>query len=139
MAIDAATLVQLLCSFPSNRCVSQLFFVVFCSQRGTLANMRNRPTSRIQCPVIPVNPAMFLYSNSGLTAAPLLCVLLLQDPVQSKFLVKDVLTRFMAAGGVRLEDNVVVTGTGAESLTDVPRSVEDVEAVMAGAPWPHKA
>lgn len=39
-------------------------------------------------------------------------------------------------GGVRLEDDVWVTSTGAQSLTNVPRSVRDVEAVMAGAPWP---
>lgn len=39
-------------------------------------------------------------------------------------------------GGVRLEDDVVVTADGARSLTNVPRSVRDVEAVMAGAPWP---
>jgi len=41
-------------------------------------------------------------------------------------------------GGVRLEDDVIVTETGARSMTNVPRSVEDVEAVMAGAPWPRK-
>jgi Xaa-Pro dipeptidase len=58
-----------------------------------------------------------------------------QDPVQSKFLVRDALMCFMAFGGVRLEDNVVVTETGSDSLTDVPRLVEDVEAVMAGQQW----
>jgi hypothetical protein len=31
---------------------------------------------------------------------------------------------------------VVITADGCESLTDVPRSVEDVEAVMAGEGWP---
>ena len=41
-------------------------------------------------------------------------------------------------GGVRLEDDVIVTEAGARSMTNVPRSVEDVEAVMAGAPWPRK-
>lgn len=39
-------------------------------------------------------------------------------------------------GGVRIEDDVLVTAVGAESLCDVPRTVEEVEAVMAGAPWP---
>lgn len=38
-------------------------------------------------------------------------------------------------GGVRLEDDVVVTAQGSESMTDVPRSIKDVEAAMAGG-WP---
>lgn len=43
-----------------------------------------------------------------------------------------------ASSAVRLEDNVLITEDGADSMTDVPRSVEDVEAVMAGAPWPRR-
>jgi Xaa-Pro dipeptidase len=39
-------------------------------------------------------------------------------------------------GGVRIEDDVIVTAGGAQSMCDVPRTVEEVEAVMAGAPWP---
>ena len=39
-------------------------------------------------------------------------------------------------GGVRLEDNILITETGCESWTNVPRDVRDVEAVMAGASWP---
>ncbi len=39
-------------------------------------------------------------------------------------------------GGVRIEDDVVVTADGAETMVDVPRTVEEVESVMAGAPWP---
>lgn len=31
---------------------------------------------------------------------------------------------------------VVITESGAESLTDVPRTVAEVEAVMAGKLWP---
>ena len=37
---------------------------------------------------------------------------------------------------MRIEDDVVVTANGAQSLTNVPRTVADIEAVMAGAPWP---
>jgi Xaa-Pro dipeptidase len=55
--------------------------------------------------------------------------------VHSKFLVKDRLLPFLAMGGVRLEDNVLVTESGAESLTSVPRTVEEVEAVLAGGSW----
>jgi Xaa-Pro dipeptidase len=59
----------------------------------------------------------------------------LQDPAHAKFLVKDRLLPFLAMGGVRLEDNVLVTEQGAESVTSVPRTVEEVEAVMAGGAW----
>jgi Xaa-Pro dipeptidase len=58
-----------------------------------------------------------------------------QDPQQSRFLVRGALERFMAMGGVRIEDNVLVTEGGARSLTSVPRSVEEIEGVMAGGSW----
>jgi hypothetical protein len=38
-------------------------------------------------------------------------------------------------GGVRLEDDIVVTETGYENLTKCPRTVEEIESVMAGGPW----
>ncbi|KAK7866927.1 hypothetical protein R5R35_001664 [Gryllus longicercus] len=49
---------------------------------------------------------------------------------QNKFLVHDVLQRYKNFGGVRIEDDVVVTETGAENLTQVPRTVEEIEKVM---------
>ncbi len=38
--------------------------------------------------------------------------------------------------GIRLEDDLVVTAKGVKTLTNVPRTVRDVEAVMAGGEWP---
>jgi Xaa-Pro dipeptidase len=39
-------------------------------------------------------------------------------------------------GGVRLEDVVVVTETGIINYTLCPRTMDEVEAVMAGGKWP---
>lgn len=55
----------------------------------------------------------------------------LSDPVQSKFFVKDTLDRFWDFGGVRIEDDVLVTKNGVENFSIVPRTVEDIEKWMA--------
>lgn len=46
------------------------------------------------------------------------------------------LSALQGFGGVRIEDDVIVTAGGAQSMCDVPRTVEEIEAVMAGSPWP---
>ena len=45
-------------------------------------------------------------------------------------------TNLQDFGGIRIEDDVIVTATGCESMTDVPRTVDDIEQVMAGKSWP---
>lgn len=46
----------------------------------------------------------------------------LADPTQSKFFVPEVLARFRGFGGVRIEDDVLVTKDGTVNLTKVPRT-----------------
>ena len=58
------------------------------------------------------------------------------DAAQAPLLVPEALARFAGFGGVRLEDDIVVTADGMENLTLCPRTVAEVEAVMRGAPWP---
>uniref|UniRef100_A0A336MI15 CSON000274 protein n=1 Tax=Culicoides sonorensis TaxID=179676 RepID=A0A336MI15_CULSO len=55
----------------------------------------------------------------------------LSDPNQSKFLIPEVISRFRGFGGVRIEDDVLITKTGIENFTLVPRTVEEIEAHMA--------
>jgi Xaa-Pro dipeptidase len=59
----------------------------------------------------------------------------LARPETARLLVPDVLARFRGLGGVRIEDDVLVTGSGARNLTRVPRDVAAIEAAMAGAAW----
>lgn len=56
----------------------------------------------------------------------------LGNPEVAKFLVQEEVVRFREFGGVRLEDDVVVTKDGIRNLTNCPRTVEDVEGVMDG-------
>eukprot|EP00743_Colponemidia_sp_Colp-15_P001221 GILK01001341.1.p1 GENE.GILK01001341.1~~GILK01001341.1.p1 ORF type:complete len:481 (-),score=77.27 GILK01001341.1:273-1715(-) len=59
----------------------------------------------------------------------------LKDPATSKFLNAERLAEFKDFGGVRIEDDVVVTETGIENFTKCPRTVEQIEACMAGKDW----
>ncbi len=63
----------------------------------------------------------------------------LADPAKARFLAADVLKSFRTFGGVRIEDDVLVTEGGAENLTQVPREPGEIEAVMAGAAWSPRA
>jgi hypothetical protein len=60
----------------------------------------------------------------------------LADPKTKDFFDVSVLQRFRGFGGVRLEDVVAVTDAGVVNFTLCPRTVAEVEAVMAGGPWP---
>lgn len=41
-------------------------------------------------------------------------------------------------GGVRLEDDVVITSAGCENLTVCPRAVDEILDVMKGGAWPRE-
>ncbi|CAH1114709.1 unnamed protein product [Psylliodes chrysocephalus] len=56
----------------------------------------------------------------------------LKDFNLSRFIVPNTLKRFRGFGGVRIEDDALVTENGMVSLTKVPRTVEEIEDWMAG-------
>ena len=45
----------------------------------------------------------------------------LKDPELSVFLVKDVIDDYRSFGGVRIEDDVIITEDGVEIMSNVPR------------------
>ncbi|CAI4222511.1 unnamed protein product [Auanema sp. JU1783] len=55
-----------------------------------------------------------------------------KKPEIAKFLNKDKISEFRGTGGVRIEDDVIIWAKGNENMSDLPRTVEEIEAFMAG-------
>ncbi|KAF8393509.1 hypothetical protein HHK36_021753 [Tetracentron sinense] len=60
----------------------------------------------------------------------------MKSSTTSKFFNHEEIGRYESFGGVRIESDVHVTSNGSENLTKCPRETWEIEAVMAGAPWP---
>jgi len=74
---------------------------------------------------------MLLTVEPGLYFNPVILNKAFEDSNKSKFLVKERITDFLNFGGIRLEENIVVTSNGYELLSIVPRKVEEIEKIMA--------
>ncbi|XP_013377932.1 PREDICTED: xaa-Pro dipeptidase isoform X2 [Chinchilla lanigera] len=80
-----------------------------------------------------LQPGMVLTVEPGIYFIDHLLDEALANQAQACFFNREVLQRFRGFGGVRIEEDVVVTDTGMELLTCVPRTVEEIEACMAGS------
>jgi Xaa-Pro dipeptidase len=82
--------------------------------------------------VRPLQEGNYITVEPGCYFIDMLLDAALADPTKAGFINADVLKRFRGTGGVRIEDDVLVTATGCENLTWAPRTVEDIEACCAG-------
>lgn len=55
---------------------------------------------------------------------------ILEDPARSKYINRDVLDRYMPVGGVRIEDDVLVTADGFENFTKITKNADEVAAIV---------
>ncbi len=76
---------------------------------------------------------MVLTVEPGLYFIEYLIDELAEDPERSKLINFEAVERMRRnVGGVRIEDNIVITADGCRVLTDVPRKVKEIESVMKG-------
>ncbi|KAL0558475.1 hypothetical protein IC582_003048 [Cucumis melo] len=60
----------------------------------------------------------------------------MENSKTSKFFNVEAVNRFRGFGGVRIESDLLVTANGCRNMTNCPRETWEIEAVMAGSPWP---
>jgi len=80
---------------------------------------------------------MVLTVEPGFYFADFLVEEALADPAKARFIDARRLEELRPVGGVRIEDDIVITATGCRLLTTVPRTVAEIEATMGGQPWDH--
>ena len=100
-------------------------------ERSTLPGLKSLRTARIlqENMVVTVEPGCYFIDHL-LDAA-------LESPLLQSYLNRDVLESYRGFGGVRLEDVVQVTADGGViNYTLCPRTVSEIESVMAGGKWP---
>ena len=75
--------------------------------------------------VITVEPGIY-FSRYEISRA------YLNSPVHSQFIDRAVLERYWAVGGVRIEDDILITPGGYENLTTAPKGEEAMRIIRAG-------
>lgn len=77
-----------------------------------------------------LQPGMVLTIEPGIYFIPALLKPALEDDKASAFLNKSKVETMFNFGGVRIEDNLIITDGGYENLTDVPKERDEIERVM---------
>ena len=79
-----------------------------------------------------LQPGMVITLEPGIYFVPAVLEPAMKDEEQSKFLNVEKVKSLLNFGGVRIEDDVLVTEDGHENFTNTVKEIKDVEALMAG-------
>ena len=55
----------------------------------------------------------------------------MEDPEKAEFLDVEKVKSLLNFGGIRIEDDILVTESGYENLTNVPKEIAEIEALIA--------
>jgi Xaa-Pro dipeptidase len=93
--------------------------------RSTLPGLKSLRTTRTlqERMVITIEPGCY-FIDTLLDRA-------LADKETAKYFNQDVLKKYRGIGGVRIEDDVIIWAKGNENMSQVPRTVEEIERFMA--------
>ncbi|MEX2352132.1 MAG: aminopeptidase P family protein [Balneolaceae bacterium] len=77
-----------------------------------------------------LHPGMVITVEPGIYFIPALLGPALEEKEKARFLSAEIVEGLFDFGGVRIEDNLILTDDGFENLVTVPRSIRDVEQIM---------
>lgn len=77
-----------------------------------------------------LQPGMVITIEPGIYFVPAVLEPAIADPEKNKFLNTDKVKSLLSFGGVRIEDDIIVTEDGIENMTSVPKEVDEIEALM---------
>jgi len=75
---------------------------------------------------------MVITAEPGIYFIPALLKPALDHEKKSQFLNKSKLETFFNFGGIRIEDNLIITDDACENITDVPKEIKEIENVING-------
>lgn len=73
---------------------------------------------------------MVITMEPGIYFIPALLKPALEEEEKAKFLNKEKVESLFDFGGIRIEDNLIITEEGSENLTTVPKEIKEIEEVM---------
>jgi Xaa-Pro dipeptidase len=80
-----------------------------------------------------LQPGMVVTIEPGIYFIPALLKPALEDNEKSRFLNKSRVSSLFNFGGIRIEDNIIITDKGYENMTDIPKEIKEIEKVMKGS------
>jgi Xaa-Pro dipeptidase len=75
-------------------------------------------------------PGMVITVEPGIYFIPALLKPAFDEEEKARFLNIEKIKSLLDFGGIRIEDNVIITEEGSENLTDVPKEIKEIEGVM---------
>ncbi len=75
-------------------------------------------------------PGMVITIEPGIYFVPAVLEPAMEDPEKVKFLNVEKVKSLLNFGGIRIEDNIVVTEDGFENMTNVPKEIDEIEKLM---------
>lgn len=73
---------------------------------------------------------MVLTDEPGIYFSPYLIELGNKDPKQAKFIQMDVVEKYLPVGGVRIEDDILVTESGYDNLTGITSNADEIAKIV---------